>query len=89
MYHYIMQRTQISLTTAERDALDAEVARTGRSMSALIRDAIAQTYGVRRSVEDDLAALDAGFGSWGNRELDGAQWVERLRSGSRMRDLAT
>ncbi|MCY7412831.1 MAG: ribbon-helix-helix protein, CopG family [Salinibacterium sp.] len=84
-----MLRTQISLTAAERRALDAESTRTGKSMSALIRDAIAQTYGAERSVEDDLAALDAGFGCWEDRELDGAQWVERLRSGSRMRNLET
>lgn len=84
MYSYIMQRTQISLTAAERRALDAEAARTGRSMSALIRDAIQQTYGVERSIEDDLAAMEAGFGSWGERDYDGAEWVESLRSGRRL-----
>lgn len=85
MYPYIMQRTQISLTDEERRALDAEIARTGRSMSALIRDAIGKTYGVRRTVDDDIAALEAGFGSWDARDHDGAEWVEQLRSGSRMR----
>ncbi|MFM9878525.1 MAG: ribbon-helix-helix protein, CopG family [Rhodoglobus sp.] len=41
-YPHIMQRTQISVTAAERRALDAEAARTGRPMSALVRDAIGQ-----------------------------------------------
>jgi len=40
MYTYIMQRTQISLTAEERQILDAEAARSGKSLSALIRDAV-------------------------------------------------
>ena len=50
MYTYIMQRTQISLTAEERRALDEEAARTGRSISALIRDAVEIVYGVNRAV---------------------------------------
>jgi hypothetical protein len=79
-----MQRTQISLTSEERRALDAEAARTGRSLSALIRDAIEIVYGVERSTDDDLAAMRAAFGSWKDRGLDGAAWVDRLRSASRL-----
>lgn len=84
MYPYIMQRTQISLTAAERRALDAESARTGRSMSALIRDAIAHTYGEERSIDDDLGAIRHASGGWGERDLDGAEYVESLRSGARL-----
>ena len=84
MYTYIMQRTQISLTADERRALDEEAARTGRSISALIRDAVEIVYGTRRSSDDDLAAMREAFGSWTDREGDGADWVDARRSGRRL-----
>jgi predicted DNA-binding protein len=87
MYTYIMQRTQISLTSEERRALDAEAARTGRSISALIREAVERVYGVERSSDDDLAAMRRAFGSWKDAEMEGAAWVDRVRSGSRLQEL--
>lgn len=78
-----MMRTQISLTEAERALLDAESARTGRSMSALIRDAVVAAYGSERDAQTDLAAFEASAGSW-QRDESGAEFVEGLRSGRRL-----
>lgn len=79
-----MLRTQISLTPEERRLLDAASARSGRSISALIRDAVDAAYGTPDSLDDDLAAMRRGFGSWTDREADSAELVEALRSGSRL-----
>lgn len=84
MYDYIMQRTQISLTEEDRSVLDAEAARTGRSISALIRDAVARTYGFRRDAEQDVQAIDAALGAWHDRMIDGETYVEGIRSGDRL-----
>lgn len=86
MYNYIMQRTQISLTAETRRVLDEAAARSGRSLSALIRDAVTAVYGGERTLDEDLALMRQAFGSWENREEDGAAWVEKLRSGARLRD---
>lgn len=80
-----MQRTQISLTEEDRNLLDAEAARTGRSISALIREAVAQTYGFRADAEQDVRAIDAAAGAWRDREIDGEKYVEGIRSGDRLR----
>ncbi len=86
MYDYIMNmmRTQISLNPEDRRLLDAEAARTGQSISALIRAAVEITYGAERSSVDDIALLRQGFGAWQDRDIDGAAWVEGLRSGARL-----
>jgi Arc/MetJ-type ribon-helix-helix transcriptional regulator len=81
-----MQRTQISLSEHERRLLDAAAARTGRSLSALIRDAVDAVYGHEASLEEQLAAMRRGFGSWTERTRDGEAWVNDLRSGTRLQD---
>ncbi len=82
-----MKRTQISLTDEDRRVLDAEAKRTGRSISALIREAVGQVYGSRRETESDLRAIDQALGAWDGRESDGAGYVEQIRSGRRLADL--
>ena len=68
-----MERTQISLTAEQRKTLDAEVARTGKSMSALIRYAVAAVYGSLRSSSDDLDLMRQTFGSWVGHDEVGAE----------------
>jgi hypothetical protein len=84
MYTYIMQRTQISLSADERRVLDDEASRTGKSIAALIREAVEKTYGTSRSSSDDLVLMRQSFGTWSDRDEDGAATVERLRSRSRL-----
>ena len=81
-----MDRTQISLTAEERRLLDAEAARTGRSISALIRDAVSQVYGPRGDADADHRAIESALGAWSEDGLDGEQYVESLRSGDRLND---
>ncbi|MGH7705061.1 MAG: ribbon-helix-helix protein, CopG family [Candidatus Dormibacteria bacterium] len=84
MPSYLRERTQISLTREERRVLNAEAARTGRSIAALIRTAIETVYGEGRSAADDQAAMRQSFGAREGHAEDGATWVERLRAGSRL-----
>jgi len=84
MHTYMMLRTQISLTVEQRRLLDREAARTGRSISALIRDAVFKTYSPGRDADADLQAIDTALGASGEREIDGEAYVERLRSGNRL-----
>jgi hypothetical protein len=83
-----MVRTQISLSEEERQLLARISAQTGRSMSALIRAAVAATYGSGRSADEDLAAMRRGRGAWKDREFNGESYVEALRPGHRIQRTA-
>lgn len=83
-----MLRTQISLTPEDRSLLDEEAARTGRSISSLIRHAVTATYSRESDLKADLSAIDAAFGTWTSLDVDGEAYVERLRSGDRLREAA-
>lgn len=72
------------MTDEGRRLLDAESARTGRSISELVRDAIALAYSFEHDSETDLAAIEAAFGAWTDREFDGGGYVAQLRSGRRL-----
>jgi predicted DNA-binding protein len=64
MYTYIVDRTQIYLTLDESAALERASIETGKTKSQLIREAIDEKYGSRRSLEEFMAALDAARGAW-------------------------
>jgi predicted DNA-binding protein len=81
MYTYIVQRTQIYLSEEETDALDREAARTGRTRSQLIREAIDRVYLGRDDVADAERLLMETAGAWSGRRLSGEDYVERLRGG--------
>ena len=81
-----MKRTQISLTDEDRRLLDAAAASTGRSLSALIRDAVRARYGARPDLDEE-EVLSRAVGSWEDRDFDSAEHVDRLRSGRRLDDV--
>ena len=81
---YLVVRTQIVLTDEEPRARDREAARTGLSVSALIRAAVETVYGVERSADDDLAAMSDAFAAGKDRDIDAVAWVEQRRSGTRL-----
>jgi len=84
MYYYIMQRTQISLTDADRALLDRQSSETGLSISALIRNAVQQSYGSIRDLTNDLDLLRSAFGAWTAQRESGEEYVENLRQGTRL-----
>ena len=79
-----MQRTQVMLSDDERVLLDRASAATGRSMGSLIREAVRARFGPTTTGAEDIAAVEAAFGSWDAARADGETWVDQLRSGSRL-----
>jgi predicted DNA-binding protein len=81
MYTYTVDRTQIYLTPDENAALERESIKTGKTKSQLIREAIDEKYGTRRSLEEFMAALNGAFGLWANPEGEAA--VKAIHAGRR------
>jgi hypothetical protein len=79
-----MHRTQVTLTDAQYVRLRDESARSGHSLAELVRRALDERY-VVVSKADRLRLLDSAFGAWGHRDESGADFVERVRSGTARR----
>jgi Arc/MetJ-type ribon-helix-helix transcriptional regulator len=71
-------RTQVYLGDEELELLDRVGRATGASRSELIRRAVRATFG-RTSAEARVAALERAQGLWRDRELSGADYVDRVR----------
>ncbi|PZS08796.1 MAG: CopG family transcriptional regulator [Solirubrobacterales bacterium] len=72
------------LTDAQYSRLRSECARTGVSLAELIRRALDQQYEQLSDV-DRRRLLDSAFGAWAGREEDGAEYVDRIRTGTTRR----
>jgi hypothetical protein len=77
-------RTQITLTDEQYEQLRRESERTGTGLAELVRRALDRTYGTKKH-HDRIDALDESFGAWGDRDDDGAEYVETLRRGMEQR----
>ncbi|MBZ5637313.1 MAG: ribbon-helix-helix domain-containing protein [Acidobacteriia bacterium] len=84
MYIHYMVRTQLYLDAAIHARLSALARKQGRSLSELVRDALARAYGPG-GADDRLATLRAIEGLWKDRtDLgDTAGYVRRLRRDTR------
>jgi hypothetical protein len=78
MYDRVVNRTQIYLSDAEVELLDAAERETGASRSELIRRAVRATFG-GGGTDERRAALRRGAGIWARRPLDGAAYVDAVR----------
>lgn len=76
-----MHRTQVLLGQERYEQLKAESERSGRSIARLIRDALDEKYGGQDRREELTRALRASAGAWSDLDIDGEEYVERLRPG--------
>lgn len=73
-------RTQITLTDTQYERLRTESERTGIGLAELIRRAVDRTYGTS-PYHTLVEGLEGSFGSWADRDFDGASYVDGLRRG--------
>jgi hypothetical protein len=83
---YIMRRTQIYLTEAQGRLLEGRSKATGSTVSALIRSAIDQVYGPRRTMSraERVRLARRTAGAWKDFPESGAEYVERVRGTRRL-----
>ena len=79
-----MHRTQITLTDSQYARLRDESARSGHSLAELVRRALDERY-EDVSQAERLRLLDSAFGAWAHRGEGGAEFVERVRTGTARR----
>ncbi len=79
-----MHRTQITLTDSQYARLRDESARSGHSLAELVRRALDERY-EDVSQAERLRLLDSAFGAWAHRGESGAEFVERVRTGTARR----
>jgi len=86
---YIMRRTQIYLTEKQGRLLERRARASGQTVSALIRQAVDQTYAVRRPVsrEERIAIARRCAGAWKGFPETGREFVERIRGRRRLSGL--
>lgn len=73
-------RTQITLTERQYDRLRAESRRTGLPLAELVRRALEALYGAPDRGDADTVLTETA-GTWASLDVDGADYVERLRPG--------
>ncbi len=73
-----VERTQIYLARGEIELLDRAARASGASRSELIRRAVRATFG-EPPTEDRVAALRRTAGTWKDRHVTGAEYVDATR----------
>ncbi|MBK8256652.1 MAG: hypothetical protein IPK82_28770 [Polyangiaceae bacterium] len=85
-----MDRTQVYFTPEEREALDRRAEELGQTPSHLIRELVT-AYLQTPSADEVEKAILASQGAWkrrtGDIDIDGATYVERIRTGRRLQTL--
>ena len=84
MYKHPMVRTQLYLDEAVHRRLRELARKQGRTVSDLVRDAVARTYG-GHSIEEQIRTLRGIAGLWRDRKDIGTtrEYVRRLRRDTR------
>ncbi len=72
-----MSRFLVDLTEKQKAALERLSAKEKRSRASLVREAIDVLVQSRKKKK---TALEAAFGLWGDRAIDGVEYQRKIRS---------